>query len=133
MLRARETTSILPTTAANDVAISMIFDPNAPRAALDIAVDAPLPMSDHKGYLAVSDAALARLVAYRQGYEAATQADTSEPLPFTVDPPQAPMLSLPALPRLRRVHGDCRRPGAALRRAPPGGPLPVGVVRRKLG
>ncbi len=71
------TTIIEPTTISvaaarpTDVTLSLIFDPAAPLAALDVAVDAAIPATDDAGYLAVLDAAIARLQTYRDDYAAA--------------------------------------------------------------
>ncbi len=66
-----EPTPILSAKKAADVELSLLFDPAAPLAALDLVVDAPTPAADDAAYLALIDATLARLTLYRADYAAA--------------------------------------------------------------
>jgi len=66
-----EPTPIVPGRRVGDVELSLLFDPAAPLAALDLVVDAPTPAADDAAYLALIDAALARLTLYRDDYAAA--------------------------------------------------------------
>ncbi len=69
-----EPTPIVAATRADDVELSLLFDPAAPLAALDLVIDAPTPAADDQAYLALIDGALARLTLYRADYAAAAGA-----------------------------------------------------------
>jgi len=66
-----EPTPILSVKRPADVELSLLFDPAVPLAALDLVVDSPVPPCDDATYLALIDAALARLTLYRADYAAA--------------------------------------------------------------
>jgi len=65
-----EPTSIAAARRASDVEVSLLFDPAAPLAVIDLVVDSPGPARDDAAYLALIDAALERLHVYRTDYAA---------------------------------------------------------------
>lgn len=68
-----EPASSITRTRPADIELSLIFDPAAPLAAVDLTIDTQTPTIDDAGYLALLDAAIARLQTYREDYAAAAK------------------------------------------------------------
>ncbi len=112
-----EPTSSITRTRPADIELSLIFDPAAPLAAVDLTIDTQTPALDDAGYLALLDAAIARLHTYRQDYAAAASL-----LPAPRVPGNAPAIAAPT-PRFvgawrRRVIAARPRPTACPQRRP---------------
>ncbi len=76
-----EPASSITRTRPADIELSLIFDPAAPLAAVDLTIDTQTPASDDAGYLALLDAAIARLQTYRDDYAAAADLLLAPPTP----------------------------------------------------
>jgi len=108
-----EPASSITRTRPADIELSLIFDPAAPLAAVDLTIDTQTPAIDDAGYLALLDAAIARLQTYRHDYAAA-----ADLLPA----PVAPAVATPT-PRFvgawrRRVIAGRPRPTSCPQRRP---------------
>ncbi len=67
MIRTIEPITSISARRPGDIELSLIFDPAAPLAAVDLTLDAPLVVDD-ASYVALLDAAIARLRLYRSDY-----------------------------------------------------------------